>query len=99
MIALCLIFHILSGAVSVAKPDLAQKCLYMVYSLCFVPLEVQDRGLAKILLTQKLSTKLTLPKSKLSGAPCNIAELWKAKDKQKRMISLVKQHFNLLPFL
>lgn len=84
------ISHSLSGALNVAKPDLAQKYLKMVYSICLILLAVQDRGLAKVFQTEKFTKfTFTLSKSKLSGAPCNIIELWKAKHKHNDPFSKV----------
>lgn len=75
MIALCLIFHILSD-----YTDRVQKYLKMM--LYFILPGVQARGFTDLILeTEKLSTKFmfALSKSKLSVASCNITELWKAK--------------------
>lgn len=62
----------------------------MVYSICLILFGVQDRGLAKIFLTEKFTKfTFTLIKSKLFDSPCNITELWKAKDRQNDPFSKI----------
>lgn len=68
--------HSLCGATNVAKQDLAQKYLEMVFSLCFVLLEVQDRSLAKMLPTENFSTKFTISFVKVQTPPWTLLLLF-----------------------